>query len=190
MFLHESREKLSKRIVASKCMVLRHVKYALLESSCKFVDQTLCGASFLLFNGLAALPWRDARNSLLLNLVIEFAQILKSMAESICLFKNIEFWKIKKFKIFITLYRKLPPRHGLALKLSPRNSPVLEVAPLSPIGNFPMQNFFIGKFIMAQSNFRSGASSPYREFPYAKFPYRRIPYAPVPSCNLDQYQIR
>ena len=51
------------------------------------------------------------------------------------------------------------PPHGLALKLSPQNpstSPALEVAPLSPIGNFPMQNF-----------------------PIAKFPYRGIPYAPV-----------
>ena len=67
--------------------------------------------------------------------------------------------------------------HGLALKLSPQNPsarPVLEVAPLSPIGNFPMQNFPIGKFLMLQSGFRSGATSPYREFPYAEFPYRKF----------------
>ena len=80
-----------------------------------------------------------------------------------------------------TYYRNLPPQ-GLALKLSPQNpsaSPVLEVAPLSPIGNFPMQNFPIGKFLMLQSGFRSGATFPYREFPYAKFSNKEIPYAPV-----------
>ena len=50
----------------------------------------------------------------------------------------------------ILLTENSPP-HGLALKLSPQNpsaSPVLEVAPLSPIGNYPMQNFRIGKFLM------------------------------------------
>ena len=70
-----------------------------------------------------------------------------------------------------------PPPHGLALKMSPQNpsaSPVLEVAPLSPIGNFPMQNFPIGKFLMLQSGFRSGGT-----FPYAGFPYRGILYALV-----------
>ncbi len=79
------------------------------------------------------------------------------------------------------LYSKLPPQ-GLALKLSPQNpsaSPVLEVAPRPPIGDFPMQNFPIGKFLMLQSGFRSGATSPYREFPYAKFSYRGILYALV-----------
>ena len=85
--------------------------------------------------------------------------------------------------VFLTvLLQTPPPPHGLALKLSPQNpsaSPVLEVAPLSPIGNFPMQNFPIGKFLMLQSGFRSGATSPYREFPYAEFPYRGIPYALV-----------
>ena len=74
-----------------------------------------------------------------------------------------------------------PPPNGLALKPSLQNpsaSPVLEVAPLFPIGNFPMQSFpIIGKFLMLQSNFRSGATSPYREFPYAKLPHRGIPYA-------------
>ena len=47
------------------------------------------------------------------------------------------------------------PSHGLALKLSPQTpsaSPVLEVAPLSPIENFPI---------------------------IAEFPCRGIPYAPV-----------
>ena len=38
------------------------------------------------------------------------------------------------------------------------SSPVLEVAPLLPIGSFPMQNFHIGKFPMRLSSFRSGAS--------------------------------
>ena len=32
---------------------------------------------------------------------------------------------------------------------------------------------------MLQSSFRSGATSPCREFSYAEFPYRGIPYAPV-----------
>ena len=66
-----------------------------------------------------------------------------------------------------------PP--GLALKLSPQNpsaSPVLEVAPLSPIGNFPIA---IEKFPMRQSSFKSCATSLYREFLYAEFPHSEIP---------------
>ena len=32
---------------------------------------------------------------------------------------------------------------------------------------------------MRQSSFRSGVTSPYREFSYVEFPHREIPYAPV-----------
>ena len=85
-----------------------------------------------------------------------------------------------------------PHTHGLALNMSPENysaSPILEVAPLLLIGNFPMQNFHKEEFPMCQSSFRSGTTFPYREFsirqssfsssnrkfPYVEFPFRKIP---------------
>ena len=93
-----------------------------------------------------------------------------------------ELWAISSSHITIIgtilqpVYSKLPPK---AVATKPSASPVLEVAPLSPMGNFPMQNFRIGKFLMLQSSFRSGATSPSREFSFAEFSYRRISYAPV-----------
>ena len=112
------------------------------------------------------------------------------------LFPNIAHYhanyaKVKKKSFFVlwaqmrkveTFYSKLP--HGLALKLSRQNpsaSPVLEVAPLFPIGNFPMENFHIGEFTMSQSSFRSDTTFKtelaHREFPYnRKIMHRKIPY--------------
>ena len=76
--------------------------------------------------------------------------------------------------------------HGLALKLSPQNpsaSPVLEVAPLSPIGNFPIGNFPMQNSLCASPvlevapvQFCEVAPLPYRKFPYREFLHREFPY--------------
>ena len=77
------------------------------------------------------------------------------------------------------IYSILPP-HGLALKLSPQNpsaSPVLEVAPLSPIGNFlckisPQENSLYASPVLAVAPLLHIENFSYVEFPYIEIPYR------------------